>query len=63
MSDNPYLAHQQQGTSSSSSGSPLDGWIPRKIGGAQVVKAMVSKQSLNLANSQSSRAKANDQPI
>lgn len=50
MSDNPYLAHQQQGTSSSSSGSPLDGWIPRKIGGAQVVKAMVSKLLLNLTS-------------
>lgn len=42
MSDNPYLAHQASNNGGGSSGaSPLDGWIPRKVDGKQVVKAMV----------------------
>jgi hypothetical protein len=47
--ENPYLAHLGGGAApggsngSAPTGGPLDGFIPRKVSGAQVVKAMVSR--------------------
>ena len=56
-SENPYLAHLSTtgtstgyGTAAGGGGAgPTEGWIPRKVNGAQVGKAMVSLKSLLLA--------------
>lgn len=58
MADNPYLAHLPEGSTlkkqkidigsksngaSTPTGGALDGMIPRKVNGAQTIKAMVSE--------------------
>lgn len=62
---NPYLAHLDSKPSGSSNApqrngagagaSPLDGWIPRKVVGAQIAKAMDGPVNPFTGNAHSSR--------